>query len=137
MNNDKLKLLDGSEIEAISMYSLDSIVVLLEDVDGLQELKDKLTDDNLSAIEIYNGAGNKIGVYENLRLNDIWRIRWTDEGIEATFGLKQKTDEELRIEALESNMQVSDGAVDALASTVGSLARQIAAGNNETTDGGE
>lgn len=137
MNNDKLKLLDGSEIEAISMYSLDSIVVLLEDVDGLQELKDKLTDDNLSAIEIYNGAGNKIGVYENLRLNDIWRIRWTDEGIEATFGLKQKTDEELRIEALESNMQVSDGAVDALASTVGSLARQIAAGKNETTDGGE
>lgn len=137
MNNDKLKLLDGSEIEAISMYSLDSIVVLLEDVDGLQELKDKLTDDNLSAIEIYNGAGNKIGVYENLRLNDIWRIRWTDEGIEATFGLKQKTDEELRIEALESNMQVSDGAVDALASTVGALARQIAAENNETTDGGE
>ena len=71
MNNDKLKLLDGSEIEAISMYSLDSIVVLLEDVDGLQELKDKLTDDNLSAIEIYNGAGNKIGIYENLRLNGL------------------------------------------------------------------
>ncbi|HIU79194.1 MAG TPA: hypothetical protein IAB09_07240 [Candidatus Avilachnospira avicola] len=128
--DNKIKLNDGTEIEPILLPSLGAITVLVADVEDLQNLKDMLTEDNLSAVEIYNGAGHKTGAYEHLALDDLWHIIWVSDGIEATFGLRQKTDQEIRIENIEKNMQITDGAVNSLAGVVGEVAAAMAAGSD-------
>ena len=130
MADNKIKLNDGSEIEPILFPSLGSITVLVSDVEALQDLKDILTEDNLSEVEIYNGAGHKTGAYEHLALDDAWLIIWVSDGIEATFALRQKTDQEIRIENIEKNMQITDGAVNSLAGVVGEVAAAMAAGSD-------
>ena len=128
--DNKIKLNDGTEIEPILLPSLGAITVLVADVEDLQNLKDMLTEDNLSVVEIYNGSGYMTGAYEHLALDNVWHIIWVSDGIEATFGLRQKTDQEIRIENIEKNMQITDGAVNSLAGVVGEVAAAMAAGSD-------
>ena len=119
---DKIILKDNTEIEVQQMTSIGSITVLAADVAAIQTLKDQLTADNLEEVTIKNDAGNTIGIYENLVLQEPWTIRWTDDGILTTFGLREKTEVEKQMEAFKAEQAIQNGAIDDLGTVVSDIA---------------
>lgn len=116
---DKLILKNGTEIELTASTSLGVLTTEVADVTALQTLKDSLTDENLSNITFKNDAGVTVGNYENLKLNLIWAIIWIEKGISATFGLSEKTEEELRLDDIEEGQSVQNNAIAELGAMVG------------------
>lgn len=119
---DKIILKNKNEIEVTQMPSIGSITVNLADVEALQSLKDSLTEDNLTEVKTTNEAGLTVGNYEDLILQPDWTVRWTDDGIQATFGLREMTETERRLSELEAGQQVQDGAISDLGSAVSDIA---------------
>lgn len=119
---DKIILKNKNEIEVVQMPSIGSITVNLSDVAALQSLKDSLTEDNLTEVKTTNEAGLTVGNYEDLILNPDWTVRWTEDGIRATFGLREMTETERRLSELEAGQQVQDGAISDLGSAVSDIA---------------
>ena len=119
---DKIILKNENEIEVVQMPSIGSITVNLADVEALQSLKNSLTEDSLSEVKTTNEAGITVGNYEDLILNPDWTVRWNDDGIQATFGLREMTETERRLSELEAGQQVQDGAISDLGSAVSDIA---------------
>lgn len=119
---DKIILKDNTEIEVQQMTALGSITVLAADVAAIQTLKDQLTTDNLEEVTIKNDAGNTTGIYADLMLQDPWTIRWTDDGILTTFGLREKTEVEKQMEAFKAEQAIQNGAIDDLGTVVSDIA---------------
>ena len=119
---DKIILKDNSEIEVQQMPALGSITVLVADVAAIQTLKDKLTADNLKKVILKNDADLTIGIYEGLALNEVWSLKWTDDGILTTFGLREKTDTEKQIEAIAAEQTLQNGAIEDLGTVVSDIA---------------
>lgn len=119
---DKIILKDNSEIEVQQMPSIGSITVMAADVAAIQTLKDKLTADNLKKVTIKNDAELTIGIYDNLALNEIWSLKWADDGILTTFGLREKTDTEKQIEAISAEQTLQNGAIEDLGTVVSDIA---------------
>lgn len=119
---DKIILKNNTEIEAQLMPAIGSITVLAADVAAIQTLKDQLTADNLEEVTIKNDAGNTTGIYKNLILQDSWTIRWTDNGIITTFGLREKTAIEKQMESINKEQSVQNGAIEDLGAAVSDIA---------------
>ena len=119
---DKIILADNSEIEINSMPSLSSITVELDALTEMQGIKDKLTESNLSSVTIKNAAGNTTGSYEGLILNDTWTVKWADNKILATFGLREMTDIEKLRKDFSEYAAVTDGAIVDLGEAVSAAA---------------
>ena len=114
---DTLILKDGTEIELESYSSLSELKVLSADKADFVKLWDKMTDDNLSDVEIKSGAGVVAAKYTNLTLvNETSSI--TADGILTSFNIREKTDVENRLDALEAGQEVQNTAIDDLATTV-------------------
>lgn len=114
---DIMILKDGTEIELESYSSLSELKVLSADKADFVKLWDKMTDDNLSDVEIKSGAGVVTATYTNLTLvNETSTI--TDEGILTSFHIREKTNVENRLDALEAGQEVQNAAIDDLATTV-------------------
>ena len=114
---DIMILKDGTEIELESYSSLSELKVLSADKTDFAKLWDKMTDDNLSDVEIKSGAGVVTAKYTNLTLvNETSSI--TDDGILTSFNIREKTDVENRLDALEAGQEVQNTAIDDLATTV-------------------
>lgn len=109
-------LKDGTEIELENYSSLSNLKVLSADKADFVKLWDKMTDDNLSNVEIKSGAGVVVATYTNLTLvNETSSI--TDDGILTSFNIREKTDVENRLDALEAGQEVQNAAIDDLATT--------------------
>ena len=119
---DKIILKNKNEIEVVQMPSIGSITVNQADGAALQSLKDSLTEDNLTEVKTTNEAGLTVGNYEDLILQPDWTVRWTEDGIRATFGLREMTETERRLSELEAGQQVQDGAISDLGSAVSDIA---------------
>ena len=119
---DKIILRDNTEIEVLQMPTLGNITVLAADVVAIQALKDQLTADNLEEVTIKNDAGNTVGIYEGLVLQEPWTIRWTDDGVLTTFGLREKTEVEKQMEAFKAEQAIQNGAIDDLGTVVSDIA---------------
>lgn len=113
---DIMILKDGTEIELENYSSLSNLKVLSADKADFVKLWDKMTDDNLSNVEIKSGAGVVVATYTNLTLvNETSSI--TDDGILTSFNIREKTDVENRLDALEAGQEVQNAAIDDLATT--------------------
>ena len=119
---DKIILADNSEIEVSSMSSLGSITVELDNLTDMQGIKDKLTEENMTNVTIKNAAGNITGNYEGLILNDTWTVRWAEDKIIATFGLREMTDIEKFRRDFAEYAAVTDGAIVDLGEAVSAAA---------------
>lgn len=119
---DKIILKDNTKIEVLQMPAIGSITVLAADVAAIQTLKDQLTSDNLEEVTIKNDAGNTVGIYDGLVLQDNWTIRWTDDGILTTFGLREKTAIEKQMETINKEQSVQNGAIEDLGAAVSDIA---------------
>lgn len=119
---DKIILKNNAEIEVLQMPSLSNITVSVADVTAIQTLKDQLTADNLEEVTIKNDAGNTTGIYASLVLQEPWTIKWTDDGILTTFGLREKTDIEKQMETINKEQSVQNGAIEDLGAAVSDIA---------------
>lgn len=81
-----------------------------------------LTPDNLATVQIKNGDGTVVGNYTDLMLVTETSVIATDGVVFTTYSLREKTDEEKRLDALEEGHAVHDGAIGDLGEAVGTLA---------------
>lgn len=120
MNTIVLK--DETTIQVPELMGINSITTTVADVAALQTLKDKLTADNISEIKVQNDAGLTVGEYEDLVLEPDWTITWTEDGIKATFRLRNKTEIELLREEIAAKNAITDGAIEDLAQGISDIA---------------
>lgn len=127
MNQDKLILKNGHEIELEAGASLGALQVLSADRAAMLATWELLTPDNLAAVQIKNGAGLTVGTYTDLVLVSETSVVASDGTILTTYSLRPKTDVERleeKVAAVEAGQQVQDGAINDVATLAGTLAEQ-------------
>ena len=127
MNKDKLNLKNGIEKELEAGGSLGALQVLSADQAEMLATWELLTPDNLSQVQIKNGAGLTVGTYTDLVLVSETSVVAPDGKVLTTYSLRPKTDVERlteRVAVVEEGQQVQDGAINDVAKLAGSLAEQ-------------
>ena len=127
MNKDKLILKNGAEIELEAGASLGALQVLSADRAAMLATWELLTPDNLSQVQIKNGAGLTVGTYTDLVLVSETSVVASDGKVLTTYSLRPKTDVERleeKVAAVEAGQQVQDGAINDVATLAGTLAEQ-------------
>lgn len=128
MNKDKLILKNGAEIELEAGASLGALRVVSADRTAMLATWELLTPDNLSQVQIKNGAGLTVGTYTDLVLVSETSVVAPDGMVLTTYSLREKTPEERRLDALENGQQVQDGAIEDLGAVTSTLAAQVGGG---------
>lgn len=121
---DKLILNNQSQLNIENGSSLSDMKVISETKYDMVSVWDVLTEENLKHIEIQNGDGVVIGVYDNILLDSETSKIQPDGKIITSFHLREKTEVELlreRVEQLESGQEVQDGAIMDLGEAVSTL----------------
>lgn len=110
---EKIILSDNTELEIKEGASLGAITVIADSWVTVGEIADKLMkSENLNKIKFISNE-NVTGVYEDMILElPLFRNVDIVSGIiYATFVIRQKTDVEKRLDALENSQSVQDGAI--------------------------
>lgn len=128
MNKDKLILKDGTEIALEAGASLGALQVASVDRAAMLATWQQLRPDNLSQVQIKNGAGLTVGTYTDLVLASETSVVAPDGMVLTTYSLREKTTEERRLDALELGQQVQDGALEDLGAVTSTLAAQMEGG---------
>ena len=127
MNKDKLILKNGAEIELEAGAILGALQVVSADRAAMLATWELLIPDNLSQVQIKNGAGLTVGTYTDLVLASETSVLASDGTVLTTYSLRPKTDVERlteRVEVVEDGQQVQDGAINDVAKLAGALAEQ-------------
>ena len=127
MKKDKLILKNGIEKELEAGGSLGALQVLSADRAEMLATWELLTPDNLSQVQIKNGAGLTVGTYTDLVLASETSVVASDGTVLTTYSLRPKTDVERleeKVAAVEAGQQVQDGAINDVAKLAGALAEQ-------------
>lgn len=127
MNKDKLILKDGSTIELEAGASLTVLQVICQSADDVILLWKRLTQENLQEVTVKNGADLIVGVYSEMVLIEphIQATEQEDGTVKVLFGLREKTAEEKRLDALEEGQATQDGAIKDLGEATSDLAEQM------------
>ena len=125
---DTLILKDGTTIELESGASLQSMVVLYESKEAMLDDWEMMTEDNLSEVQVKNGAGLVVGRYEGLILDRETSVEGADGTVTTTYSLREKTPVERRLDALEEGQAVQDGAISDLGEATSALSDQMEGG---------
>lgn len=118
MSKDKIVLKDKTEIGLEAGASLSDIKVISASKADMIDAWNKMTMDNLSSVQILNGAGLVCGTYTDLALVSETSTEKEDGTILTSFYLREKTD-------LEKRVDVLDGAVNDLGVATSVLAEQV------------
>lgn len=81
--------------------------------------------ENLKKVTIQNGAGLTVGTYDSLVLVSETSVALADGSILTTYSLREKTEEEKRLDALEAGQEVQNGAISDLGMVTSTIAEQI------------
>ena len=105
---DTMILKDGTTIELESSSSLGDIRVTAPDRAAMLIIWDQLTPDNLSVVQVRNGAGLVAGNYTDLVLDSETSTVATDGTVMTSYHLRPKTDVELLAERVTSVEETTD-----------------------------
>ena len=119
---DTMILKNGTIIELEAGASLGALQVAAVGRAAMVATWEVLTPDNLAAVQIKNGDGLVVGNYTNLVLVSETSMVAADGTVLTTYNLREKNDEEKRLDALEEGKAVQDGAINDLGEVVGTLA---------------
>lgn len=118
----KVILKDKTEIEVQEGVSLTDNVVIVDDFAGIDPIAKALVKKgNLDSIKYVNSDGVDIGIYSDLKvLFPLIRADYREDGkLEVVFGFQEKTETEKRLDTLEAEQSVQDGAIMELAGMMG------------------
>ena len=124
-SKDKLILKDRTTIELESGSSLGAIKVAAENRGAMLEQWKMLTPENLKEVKVQNGDGLTIGSYQELVLLSETSVVDSDGSVLTTYSLREKTDTEKRLDALEAGQEVQNGAISDLGMVTSTIAEQI------------
>lgn len=124
MIKDKLILKNGMEIELEAGASLGALQVLSADRAAMLSTWAMLTPDNLAVVQVKTGDGLTVGTHTNLVLVSETSMVAANGTVLTTYSLREKTDVERRLDAVEEGQQVQDGAINDVARLAGTLAEQ-------------
>lgn len=125
---DKMILKNNMEVELEAGASLAALQVLSVDRTAMTETWEKLTPENLAAVQIKNGDGMTVGTHTDLVLVSETSVVASDGMVLTTYALREKTPEEKRLDALEAGQEVQDGALEDLGAVTSTLAAQVEGG---------
>ena len=108
---DTLILKDGTVIELETGASLSSLGVLSGTKATMIETWDKLTKENLAAVQVKNGEGLVVANYENLTLVSETSVVKADGSVLTSFNLREMSREEIDIAELQADMAALNQAV--------------------------
>ena len=111
MNNDRIVLLDGTDITLESSLGMNALQVRAENKAAACALWEKLTPENLKQVVVMNQDNITVGKYTDMVLDHVEGRDNTDGTVQFTLSLRSKTAEELmteRIIALEAGQQAQD-----------------------------
>lgn len=118
---DKLILKDGTTIELETGASLKELTTVFTEWAAAASVMPKLTEENLSKVEVQNGEGLNRGNYTDLMLQPgSWEAK--EDGVHITISLREKTEIEKRLDNVETGQQTQDGAIADMGEVVGKLA---------------
>lgn len=122
MAKDALELKNGAIITLETGASLENMEVLSKNMTEMIKVWGEMTEENLSEVQVKNGSGVAVGRYAGLLLVSETSIVQTDGSIRTSFRLREKTDMEKRMDAIEGGQTVQDGAIMDLAEIVSTIA---------------
>ena len=128
---DKMILKNNMEVELEAGARLGALQVVSADRAAMLATWELLTPDNLSQVQIKNGAGLTVGTYTDLVLASETSVVASDGTVLTTYSLRPKTDVERlaeRVAVVEEGQQVQDGAINDVATLAGALAEQAGGG---------
>lgn len=128
MSKDKLILNNGTSIELEAGASLDALQVASESREEMLSQWKMMNVENLKKVTIQNGAGLTVGTYDSLVLVSETSVVLADGSILTTYSLREKTEEEKRLDALETGQEVQNGAISDLGMATSIIAEQIGGG---------
>ena len=99
---EKLKLKDNVEIEILDGASLGNITSVVEDYTGLAVLAGKLTKENLSHVQVVSGDVVSAEYYNMVLTEPNYRVTAAVNGLEVSFGLRERTEEEMQQESVQT-----------------------------------
>lgn len=121
---DKIKLKNGSEIEIMESSNSSSFRKQFSDPQEYLATLAQLTQDNLSAYQVLNSAGNVTANPENKEcLTQTVTATWGDAGaltgLDVTFNITDVDMLAKAVKDLQASQEVQDGAIEELAGVVG------------------
>ena len=118
-----LKLADGTSIPIEEGTGIDGLLHIAKDEAAALAVCAKFTPENLTHVEFATAPKDEPhGIYENLALNATPSRQDTDDGkVLVTIRLREKTDLELRVDALEESQATQDGAIEDLGLAVSDI----------------
>ena len=118
-----IKLADSTQIPVEDGASLDHIEHIAKDETSALAVCAKFTPENLTHVEFATAPDDEPhGVYENLALIEPPTRQDTEGGkVLVTIRLREKTDLELRVDALEESQATQDGAIEDLGLAVSDI----------------
>lgn len=125
---DTLTLKDGTVVTLEAYSNLDNIRVTAADRTAMLAVWSTLTEDNLAEIQVKNSEGVTVGKHTDLLLMSERSVVAEDGSVLTTYSLREKTDTEKRLDALEEGQEVLGGAVDDLGAVTSLLAEQAEGG---------
>ena len=127
-NKDVMILKDTTSIELETGASLTGLQVAAADRAAMLTIWEKFTPDNLSAVQIKSGDGLVVGNYTDLVLVSETSVVAADGTVLTTYCLREKTDVEKRLDALETSQDVQNGAINDLGAVTSTIAEQMEGG---------
>ena len=127
-NKDVLILKDNTNIELEAGASLAALQVAAADRAAMLVTWEKLTPENLATVQTKNGDGLVAGNYTDLVLVSETSVVASDGSILTTYSLREKTDIEKRLDAIEEGQDVQNGAISDLGAVTSTIAEQMEGG---------
>lgn len=113
-----LKLKDGTEYPVLDSSTATLVKMELKTLEEIEDVRKSLTKDNLAAYAFINAEGEVYGEYEHHVLVDVSYREEAGKYL-ANFALRELSDVELRLDALEEGQETQDGAIEELAGMMG------------------
>ena len=130
MQKDKLIMKNNKEIELETGSDLHALRVKSPDKQTMIGVWEQMTKENLTEVQIQNGAGLTVGRYENLVLTYPILVSDEADGIISTYCLREKTEEEKRMEAMEQTLEMHEEAILDVAAVTSAIAEQVEKGES-------
>ena len=128
MSKDKLILNNGTSIELEAGASLDALQAASGSREEMLSQWKMMNAENLKKVTIQNGTGLTVGTYDSLVLVSETSVVIADGSILTTYSLREKTEEEKRLDALETGQEVQNGAISDLGMATSTIAERIGGG---------
>lgn len=113
----KIKLKNNTEIVVTDNSTATTIIAEFTSAEEIENFRKKLTDENLSSFAYVNDDGKAVGEYKDCTFVN---VTYAEKGgkYTATYNIRQYSDMEVRLNALEKEQTLQGDAIASMSETV-------------------